>query len=166
MSISQRLRDLLDHAGVKYTVVTHSPAYTAQEIAQSLNTPVREIAKAVVIKVDSRLALAVLPAQVRVDLERLGAALKGTVVIATESEFAEAFPDCELGAMPPFGALYGLRTWVDESLTRDREIVFNAGSHSEAIRMSFDDYRRLASPILLWFAGEPARTGGARAVFG
>jgi Ala-tRNA(Pro) deacylase len=159
MSISQRLRDLLDHAGVKYTVVTHAPAYTAQEIAQSLNMPGREIAKVVVIKVDSRLALAVLPAQVRVDLERLGAALKAKVVIATEREFAEAFPDCELGAMPPFGALYGLRTWVDESLTHDREIVFNAGTHSEAIRMSFEDYRRLAAPILLWFAGEPARAG-------
>lgn len=160
MSISQRLRDLLDHGGAKYSVVTHSPAFTAQEIAQSLHTPGREIAKVVVIKVEGRLALAVLPAQARVDLERLGAALKGEVVLASEKEFAAAFPDCELGAMPPFGGLYGLPTWVDESLTHDKEIVFNAGTHSEAIRMSFEDYRRLAAPVLLWFAGEPARSQG------
>lgn len=160
MSISQRLRDLLDQGGVKYTVVDHSPAYTAQEIAQSTHTPGREIAKVVVIKVAGKLALAVLPAQARVDLERLGAALNVEVVIASEREFAAAFPDCELGAMPPFGGLYGLRTWVDESLTRDKEIVFNAGTHSEAIRMGFEDYRRLAAPVLLWFAGEPAGAEG------
>jgi len=160
MSISQRLRDLLDHAGVKYTVVPHAPAYTAEETALRLHAPVREIAKAVVVRVDARLAVAVLPAPLRIDLERLGTALKARVEIASERETAEAFPDCEVGAMPPFGALYGLRTWVDESLTRDREIVFNAGTHSEAIRMSFEDYRRLAAPILMWFAGEPARAGG------
>ena len=160
MSISQRLRDLLDQGGVKYSVVTHPPAFTAQEIAQSLHTPGREVAKVVVIKVAGALALTVLPAQSRVDLERLGAALKAEVTLASEDEFAAAFPDCELGAMPPFGGLYGLRTWVDESLTRDKEIAFNAGTHSEAIRMSFEDYRRLAAPILLWFAGEPARVQG------
>lgn len=160
MSISQRLRDVLDKGGVKYTVVPHAPAFTAQEIAQSLHTPGREIAKVVVIKVGAALGLAVLPAQSRVDLERLSAALKDEVTLASEGEFAAAFPDCELGAMPPFGALYGLRTWVDESLTRDKEIAFNAGTHSEAIRMSFEDYRRLAAPVLLWFAGEPARAQG------
>jgi Ala-tRNA(Pro) deacylase len=157
MSISQRLRDLLDHAGVTYSVVTHTPTRTAREVAESLHTPGREFAKAVVIKVDARLGLAVLPARARVDLDRLAGALKAEVTLASEPEFAAAFPDCELGAMAPFGSLYGLPTWVDESLTHDREIVFNAGTHSEAIRMSFEDYRRLAEPVLLWFAGEPAR---------
>ena len=160
MSISQRLRDLLDQRGVRYTVVTHSPAYTAQELAQSMHTPGREVAKVVIVKHAGKLALAVLPAQARVDLERLGAALHGEVELASERKFAAAFPDCELGAMPPFGGLYGLITWVDESLTRDQEIVFNAGTHADAFRMSFEDYRRLAAPIVLWFASEPAGAEG------
>ncbi len=160
MSVSQRLRDLLDQRGVKYVVVTHSPAYTAQEIAQSLHLPGREIAKVVVIRHAGALALAVLPAQARVDLARLATALGGEAVLASEREFAAAFTDCELGAMPPFGSLYGLDTYVDESLARDRQIAFNAGTHTEAIRMSFEDYRRLAAPVLLSFAGEPADAGG------
>jgi Ala-tRNA(Pro) deacylase len=160
MSVSQRLRDLLDQSGVKYTVVTHSPAYTAQGTAQSLHTRGREVAKVVMVRHAGQLALAVLPAQARVDLERLGAAVHEEVVLASESEFAAAFPDCELGAMPPFGRLYGLTTWVDESLTRDLEITFNAGTHSEAIRMSFEDYRRLEVPSVSRFAGEPAGAEG------
>jgi Ala-tRNA(Pro) deacylase len=160
MSIIQRLRDLLDQRGMRYTVITHSPAYTAQRIAQSMHTPGREVAKVVVVRHAGQLGLAVLPAQARVDLGRLAAALGGEVTLASEREFAAAFPDCELGAMPPFGMLYGLRTWVDESLLRDQEICFNAGTHSEAIRMSFKDYRRLAAPVVLWFAGEPAGARG------
>ena len=158
MTIASRLRELLEQHGVKYTVVTHTPAYTAQETAQQLHLPGREIAKVVVIRHAGALSLAVLPAQARVDLERLGAALRDEVVLASEREIAAAFPDCELGAMPPFGGLYGLKTYVDESLIRDRQIAFNAGSHTEAIRMSFEDYRRLAAPVVLWFAHEPAGT--------
>jgi Ala-tRNA(Pro) deacylase len=160
MPIRQRLRDLLDQRGVEYLGVTHSPACTAQAIAQSMHTPGREVAKVVVVKHAGKLALAVLPAHARVDLERLGAALHGEVVLASEREFAAAFPDCELGAMPPFGGRYGLRTWVDESLTRDQEIAFNAGTHADAFRMSFEDYRRLAAPVVLWLAGEPAGAEG------
>jgi Ala-tRNA(Pro) deacylase len=157
MSVSERLRELLDSQGAKYVIIAHSPAYTAQEIAESLHTSGREIAKVVVVRYAGRLALAVLPAQVRVDLQRFSAVLGGPVTLASEDDFASAFPDCELGAMPPFGSLYGLQTYADESLTHDREISFNAGTHTEAVRMAFEEYRRIAAPIVLWFAGEPAR---------
>lgn len=156
MAVTARLRDLLERHGVTYTVVPHLPAFTAQETAHQLHIPGREIAKVVVVRHGGTLSLAVLPAQARVDLDRLGAALRDPVELASETEIAAAFPDCELGAMPPFGSLYGLKTYVDESLTRDRQIAFNAGSHSEAVRMSFEDYRRLAAPVVLWFASEPA----------
>lgn len=158
MSVSQRLRDLLNHRQVKFLVITHSPAFTAQEIAQSMHVPGREMAKSVVVHHGGRLALAVVPAQARVDLERLGGQLGGPVRIASESEFAAAFPDCELGAMPPFGHLYGLLTYVDEQLTHDREIAFNAGTHTEAIRMSFEDYKRIAEPFVMRVA-EPEPAG-------
>jgi Ala-tRNA(Pro) deacylase len=125
-----------------------------------MHMPGREVAKVVMVKHAGKLALAVLSAQARVDLERLGAALHGEVELASEREFAAVFPDCELGAMPPFGRLYGLTTWVDESLLRDREIAFNAGTHSEAIRMSFEDYQRLEAPTVLGFAGQPADAEG------
>ena len=157
MSISQKLRELLDRQRVKYVVVTHSTAYTAQEIAASMHTPGRELAKTVVVRHRGGLALAVLPAQARVDLERLSSLVGSETKLAGEADFATAFPECELGAMPPFGELYGLKTFVEESLTADREIVFNAGTHTEAIRMAFDDYRRLAQPVVGRFAEQVAR---------
>jgi Ala-tRNA(Pro) deacylase len=156
MSMSQKLKQLLDQQQVRYQVIQHPPTYTAQETAQAMHTPGRELAKAIVVRQGGRLVLAVLPAQSRVVLERLSTLLGGPVELAAESEFAVAFPDCELGAMPPFGNLYGIPTYVDESLTRDREISFNAGTHTEAIRMSFDDYCRLVEPRVLWFAEQPA----------
>jgi Ala-tRNA(Pro) deacylase len=157
MSIGQRLRDLLDAGGVNYTVLTHPPAVTSGDGA---DTPRHHVANVVVVQHAGKLALAVLSANSRVDLERLGAALRGEVVLASEGECRMAFPDCEPGAMPPFGALYGIRTWVDESLTRDRQIAFHAGTHADTFRMSFEDYQRLAAPIVLWFAGEPAGAEG------
>jgi Ala-tRNA(Pro) deacylase len=160
MSVVPRLRELLDRLGVAYQVLTHSRAYTAQDTAHSMHLPGREIAKVVVIRHGDTLSLAVLPGPARIDLDSLGAALRTRVEPAPESEVAAAFPDCEKGAMPPFGLLYGLKTYVDESLTHDRHVVFNAGTHVEAIRMAFEDYRRIVAPIVLWFAESPARAGG------
>ena len=160
MSVIPRLRELLDRHGARYQVLEHSPAYTAQETAHSMHLPGREIAKVVVIRHGGALSLAVLPAQSRVDLERLGAALHDQVVLAPEAEIAAAFPDCEMGAMPPFGSLYGLKTYLDESMTHDRHVAFNAGTHVEAIRMPLEDYRRVAAPIVLWFAESLAGAEG------
>ena len=160
MSVSPRLRELLDQSGAKYQILTHPHATTAQETAHSLRVPGRETAKVVVIRHGDTLSLAVLPAHSRVDLERLSAALRDDVALASEAEVAAAFPDCELGAMPPFGVLYGLKTYLDESLTHDRQIAFNGGTHTEAIRMPIDDYQRAAAPIVLWFADLPAGAEG------
>jgi Ala-tRNA(Pro) deacylase len=156
MSVSQKLKDLLDRNQIRYQVIPHPPVFTAQETAQAIHTPGRQLAKTIVLRHGGNLALAVLPAQSKVVLERLDSLLGGGVELAAESDFARAFPDCELGAMPPFGNLYGLPTYVDESLTRDREIAFNAGTHTEAIKIAFEDYRRLAQPRILWFAEQPA----------
>lgn len=160
MSVVSRLRELLDGQGVSYQVLTHPPAYTARQTAHSMHLPGRELAKVVVVRHGGTLSLAVLPAHARVVLERLGAALRDEVTLASEAEFAAAFPDCETGAMPPFGTLYGITTYLDESLTHDRHIAFNAGTHTEAIRLALEDYRRVASPVVLWFAESLAGAEG------
>jgi Ala-tRNA(Pro) deacylase len=160
MSVIPRLCELLDQRGAKYQVLAHSRAHTAQETAHSMHVPGREVAKVVVIRHGDAISLAVLPAHARVDLERLSAALRDEVALASEAEVAAAFPDCETGAMPPFGGLYGLKTYLDESLTHDRQIVFNGGTHTEAIRMPIEDYQRVAAPIVLWFAESPAGAEG------
>jgi Ala-tRNA(Pro) deacylase len=155
MSVCKRLRELLDAHHVKYVVVTHSQAFTAQEVAQRMHVPGREMAKTVVLKGPSSLMLAVVRAQDRVDVARLGSELGYGLRLATEREFADAFPDCELGAMPPFGNLYGIPTVVEEALSRDREIVFNAGTHVEAVRMSYEDYAALVKPRVLRLVAAP-----------
>ena len=160
MSVIPRLRELLDRHGARYQILEHPPAYTARATARSMHLPGREVAKVVVIRHGGALSLAVLPAQARIELERLGAALHDRVALAPEAEIAAAFPDCEMGAMPPFGSLYGLKTYLDESLTHDRHIAFNAGTHVEAIRMPLEDYRRVAAPIVLWFAESLAGAKG------
>ncbi|OGF16600.1 MAG: deacylase [Candidatus Eisenbacteria bacterium RBG_16_71_46] len=146
MSVSKRLREFLDTHHTKYVVMTHSQAFTAQEVAQRLHVPGREMAKAVVLKLPKGLGLAVVRAPDRVDLERAGAALGGEARLASEREFADAFPDCELGAMPPFGNLYQIPTVVDEGLAQDDEIFFNAGTHTEVIRMTYADYAAQVEP--------------------
>ena len=149
MSVAKRLREHLDSRKVKYVVVTHSQAFTAQEIAASMHVPGKEMAKTVVVKTPRGLALGVVRAMDKVDVERIAAKLGvDEARLATEQEFRDQFPDCEMGAMPPFGSLYNVPTVVDEELTRDREIVFNAGSHVEAMRMSYSDYVAVAGPIV------------------
>jgi Ala-tRNA(Pro) deacylase len=145
-----KLRDFLDQNNIKYLVISHSVAYTAQGIAALTHIPGKELAKTVMVMVDGRLAMAVVPASHRVDLFRLKKYLgAGTVELASEIEFRDRFPDCETGAMPPFGNLYGMDVFADESLALDKEIAFNAGSHRELVRMGFSDFRGLVQPALL-----------------
>lgn len=148
-----KLRDFLDAHEVKYIVLSHSKAYTAQGVAAMSHIPGKELAKTVIVKLDGVLAMAVLPASFQVDL----LALKKEVgvmdaEIATEREFKQHFPDCETGAMPPFGNLYGLPVYVDETLADDLEIAFNAGSHHELIRLDYADFERLVRPEVLSFS--------------
>jgi Ala-tRNA(Pro) deacylase len=141
------LTDLLDREGIRYITIQHSRAYTAQEIAAAAHVSGKEMAKTVVTKFDGKPALVVLPAREKVDLEQLRESTGARdVELATEQEFASLFPGCELGAMPPFGNLYGLDTYVTKSLAADEEIAFNAGNHTEVIRMPYRDFERVVHP--------------------
>jgi Ala-tRNA(Pro) deacylase len=152
MALSQ-LVDYLDAHSVKYMIISHSPAYTAQGIAGLTHISGKELAKTVMVKLDGKLAMAVIPAKYHVDMQALRkAARAGTVALATEAEFQDRFPECETGAMPPFGVLYGLPVYADDSLVVDKEIAFNAGTHHELIRMAWDDYKMLAGPKIVRFA--------------
>lgn len=143
----QTLKDFLDDNGVRYTVVSHSPAFTAQEIAESAHISGRWIAKTVMVKIDGRMAMAVLPATCRVDLDLLkDVAGAGTVQLAAEDEFKYRFPGCAVGAMPPFGNLFGMEVFVADILRESEEIAFNAGTHSELIRLAYRDFERLVKP--------------------
>ncbi len=149
----QKLTEFLEREHVKYVTVPHSPAFTAQEVAESAHVSGKEMAKTVVVHLDKQLALAVLPANQRVSLPELREAAGGaTARFASEDEFKDLFPDCEVGAMPPFGNLYGMDVFLATPLTEDEEIAFNAGSHSELIKMLFRDFERLVQPTVANFS--------------
>jgi len=152
MSISIRLKGFLDENQIPYTVLTHATAHTAQGAAATMQISGKELAKTVVLWTGEEMILAVLPAPNHVRFEKLAAEVGKSVRLATEQEFSSLFPDCELGAMPPFGSLYNLAVYVDESLAADEAIVFNAGTHRDAIRMRYDDFVRLAKPRVCLFA--------------
>ncbi len=143
MTISTRLKSFLDENRVPYTCLSHAGAYTAQAAAATLHIPGKELAKAVVLRAGEETLLAVLPASSHVSLEKFASVAGKKVRLAAEQEFSALFPDCELGAIPPFGQLYNLPVYVDESLAADEEIVFTAGTHHDAIRMRYDDFARL-----------------------
>ena len=149
---ARKLKEFLDQNQIKYISVVHSPAYTAQEVAQSAHVTGKEFAKVVIVELDGDMAMVVLPATRKVVLQDLRE-LTGSdeVKFASEEEFRERFPDCETGAMPPFGNLYGMDVYAAESLAENEEIAFNAGSHIEIIRMSFRDFDRLVRPRVMSF---------------
>lgn len=145
----QKVREFLEQNSIKYVTITHSTAYTAQEIAASAHIPGKDVAKTVMIKIEGRMAMAVLPASFQVDFDAIKKVIgKEDVVLASEEEFKYMFPDCEIGAMPPFGNLYDLPVYVAESLAEDEEIVFNAGTHRDLMRVAFKDFKNLVKPIL------------------
>jgi Ala-tRNA(Pro) deacylase len=142
-----KLREFLDSHSIKYMVLSHSVAYTAQGIAALVHLSGKKLAKTVMVRIDGKLAMAVVPASYHVDLDLLRtAAAAQTVEIATEQEFKNAFPDCETGAMPPFGNLYDMDVYADPGLGESEEITFNAGTHRELVRMAWADMVRLVNP--------------------
>jgi Ala-tRNA(Pro) deacylase len=158
MGITKRLRELLDEHGVDYEVMAHDTAFTAQEEAAATHVKGRNWAKTVAVRVEGEPALVVLPATRRVDLERLGEVTGSSgVELIAEDEMEELYPDCELGAMPPFGHLYGQRTFVDETLREDEFIVFHAGDHETAVRIAYGAYEELEDPVPALFS-EPAES--------
>lgn len=148
-----RLKNYLDREKIKYVCIEHSPAFTMQEVAQSTHVPGHQMAKTVIVELDGDMAMAVLPANQRVDLSDLRAVTGSErVKFASESDFQRRFPDCEIGAMPPFGNLYDMKVYVAESLVQNGDIAFNAGSHTEVIKMSYADFERLVCPEVLSFS--------------
>lgn len=149
---ASKLKQFLDSQNVKYASIPHSLGYTAQGIAALAHISGKEIAKTVIVKLDDQLAMAVLPASRTVDLALLKAATGAKDArLATEAEFKARFPDCETGAMPPFGNLYDMSVYADESLAADKEIAFNAGSHTELLRLAYEDFARLVQPKVVRF---------------
>lgn len=145
--VLKKLREYLDAQKVRYTAISHSPAYTAQEIATTAHIPGKELAKTVMVKADGKMLMAVVPASDMVDFRLLRSVLGASAVsLATETEFKGMFPECEVGAMPPFGNLYDMQVLVSDDLARDEEIAFNAGDHRELMKLAYRDFERLVSP--------------------
>lgn len=153
MPLIGRLKNYLDKNGVDYHVSYHQRVYTAQEVAASQHVSGKELAKVVMVKVNNELAMMVLPASCMVDMDKLKILFPGKMVkLAREEEFQGLFPDCEIGAMPPFGNLYDLEIYVDTALAEQPNIVFQAGSHVVTIRMAYGDFANLVQPKVVDFA--------------
>jgi Ala-tRNA(Pro) deacylase len=147
MSIPRRIRDYLDSQKVPYEWLPHPQAFTAQEVAHSLHVSGKRLAKVVVLDADGRLVMAVLPASHRLSLPELKAEVSvQRLEMLPESELVKIFPDCDLGAIPPFGNLYGIDVYVDRAVVEAGEIVFTAGTHVDAARMEYSDYAALVQP--------------------
>jgi len=157
MPLNERLRTFLDSNHAEFTLTTHSKAFTAREVALAERLPPREVAKSVVLFGDAEYHILVIPASKLVDFQELRQALGlSQARLATEDEIGRLFPDCELGAMPPFGSLYGLPVYLDASLAGEPIIAFNAGTHLEVIHMPTAEFRRLATPVIVSLVREPA----------
>lgn len=148
----EKLIKFLDDNRVKYITITHSQAFTSQQIAASAHIKGKDLAKTVIIVVNNRLGMAVLPANKHVDFQLIRE-LTGSsdARLAQEQEFKELFPDCELGAMPPFGNLYGMDVFVSDGLECEETISFNAGNHAELIQLPYKDFVKLVNPHTLKF---------------
>jgi len=146
----KKLKDFLDSHKIKYISITHSPAFTSQEIAAAAHISGKQLTKTVVAKIDGGMAMVLVPAHEHVNFAALKqAAGVGSADLASESEFKSKFPECEVGAMPPFGNLYDMPVYVAHDLTQQAHITFNAGSHSELIQLAYSDFARLVNPKVI-----------------
>jgi Ala-tRNA(Pro) deacylase len=149
MPLTEKVQKFLDDHKVKYQILKHERALTAQEVAHSVHITGKEVAKCVMVVADDQMLMVVIPAPHRLDVEKFKAHLNaGDVRLAREDEFRQLFPECELGAMPPFGNVYGLPVYMDKSLERYPEIVFNACTHTEVIKMTLRDFEGLVKPTV------------------
>jgi len=158
MAILKRLKEMLDGAKITYEVYNHALAYTAQEIAAKQHVSGNELAKVVMLEADDQLVMGVVRGNDKIGLhiveESLGAR---HVRLATEDEFISRFPECEIGAMPPFGNLFGVKVYVDPALAKDEYIYFNAGNHVQTVRLKYKDFARLVQPTVVRLAGEGSK---------
>lgn len=147
-----KLKAFLNAERVKYVTITHSPAFTAAEVAASAHVAGRGFAKTVIVNLEGEMIMVVLPASRRLLLHELRELLENEHArLASEAEFLDLFPDCELGAMPPFGNLYGMRVYVTSELARQHDIAFNAGTHTEVVQMPYSEFDRLVRPQVMDF---------------
>ena len=143
----KKVIEFLRSSGTDYEISEAPPAFTAQQTAEEAHIPGGELAKTVIVKADGIFTMTVLPAPARIDFSLLkGVTGAAKVELATEGDFAELFPDCEIGAMPPFGNLYGMKVFVEEELTKDEKISFYGCSHTKLIRIAYADYQKLVEP--------------------
>jgi len=157
MTCRERLEQLFRERGVTFQVTSHPEVYTAQEVAAVEHVSGYAMAKTVAVLADEKLVLVVLPAPHRVDITKVKQALGAREArLAREEEFGRTFTDCEVGAMPPFGSLYGVPVYVDRALTKDPQIVFRAGTHRETMRVAYADFERLEKPQVGEYAVAPA----------
>jgi Ala-tRNA(Pro) deacylase len=148
----KKLKEFLDNENIKYVSIVHSTAYTAQEVAASAHITGKELAKTVIVQLDGEMAMAVLPANRKIILQDLREVTgSDQVKFVAEEDFKKKFPDCETGAMPPFGNLYGMTVYVAATLGENEQIAFNAGSHTEVIKLAYKDFERLVKPKVVSF---------------
>lgn len=159
MSAKERLEEYLRGEGVAFEEHQHPEAFTSQEVAAAEHVPGRMVAKVVMVRADEDLVMLVVPAHHHVDLDRASEAVGRQVRLAAEEEFAPTFPDCEPGAMPPFGNLYGVPVYVDRALAENETIVFEAGTHTDTMSIPYADYERLAQPTVAEFSSVPGQRG-------
>jgi len=147
------LKEFLKEKGVRFIIIHHSPAYTAQEIAALTHIRGKDLAKTVIVRLDGKMVMAVLPAPYQIDWDLLKRATGvQDARLAAEEDFKDIFPGCELGAMPPFGNLYGMEVYVAPQLTKEKEIAFNAGTHYELMKLDYEDFDRLVHPKVADFS--------------
>lgn len=146
----KKLKEFLNTHHVKYVTISHSPAFTSQQVAESAHVSGKEMAKTLIVKLDGKMVMMVLPSNVKLDFyevqERLGV---HKAELASEHEFKDKFAECELGAMPPFGNLFGMDVYLDDRLAKNTEIAFNAGTHSEIMKLAMSDFTKLVQPKAL-----------------
>ena len=158
MPILKKLKEALDEAKISYEVYNHALAYTAQEIAAKQHFSGREMAKVVMIDVDGTLVMGVIPGSRKISLEMVRASLGAKKArLASEDQFISRFPDCEIGAMPPFGNLFGLKVYVDPALEQDEYIYFNAGNHVQTVRLKYADFAWVVKPQVTRLVAEKIR---------
>ncbi len=147
------VREFLMQNNVAFEMMEHRPTYSAQTLAQAVHVSGERVAKTVLLRADDKHVLAVLPATHTIDMQRVQSVLNAQQLdLATESECGVQFSDCEIGALPPFGSRYGMRTLIDKSLLEDGDVVFEANTHEQAIRMGTEDFVRLEQPLVAEFA--------------
>jgi Ala-tRNA(Pro) deacylase len=153
MECRERLEQYLRENGVPFETMAHKQAFTMPEVAAALHVPGGQVAKVVVVKADGEMVMLVIPASHRLDLAKVRALLDAKKVnLAKEEEFTDLFPDCETGAMPPFGNLYNLPVYVDQALEKEKSIVFRVGTHRHTMQVAYADFARLAQPTVSEFA--------------